>query len=158
LAVRLRARDACEYCLAPTAGLFHVDHVVPAALWPAYRAGRLPGLRPRPGRRGPDHLDNLAWSCPFCNAAKGQRVTGRAGGGRPGRLFDPRRDRWPDHFAFVHRYLFVVGISRIGRITERALGLNDARVGGPLGTRHDAILVGRYPPSWATRWLVTTAP
>lgn len=50
----------------------------------------------------------------------------------------------------------IVGVSGIGRATEAALAFNDARLGGPLGTRHDAILVGRYPPAWAIRWLMAT--
>ena len=35
LVVRLRARDACEYCLLPTSGKFEVDHIIPARLWTA---------------------------------------------------------------------------------------------------------------------------
>ncbi len=76
LAVRLRARDCCEYCLLTTIGQFHVDHIVPSSLWRAYAVGNLSPLRPHAGRRGPDHLDNYAWSCPFCNAALGPRAPG----------------------------------------------------------------------------------
>jgi len=36
----------------------------------------------------------------------------------------------------------------IGQATAATLGFNDARLEGPLGTRHEAILTGRYPPSW----------
>lgn len=132
-------------------GAFHIDHVIPTALWLDYVAGRVPGLQPVGRPRGPDHLDNFAWCCPFCNVAKARQVTGRSGG-RVYRLFDPRRDRWPAHFVFVHSYLFIVGLPGIGEVTERALGFNDPRIGGPLGTRHDAVLVGRYPPAWARRW------
>ena len=65
------------------------------------------------------------------------------------RLFDPRHDRWTDHFGFIHQYLFIVGISAIGNATIEALRMNDARLDGPLGSRHDAIVQGQYPPSWA---------
>jgi hypothetical protein len=105
-------------------------------------------VRPLPGRRGPEHLDNFAWCCPFCNVAKGQQVAHRVGR-RPFRLFDPRRDRWSEHFTYVHNYLFIVGLPVIGRATEQALRFNDPRLNGPLGARHDAILIGRYPPTWA---------
>jgi len=58
---RLRARDACEYCLHPTNGQFEIDHIIPEALWSDYIAGRLDAaLQPISGRRGPDHLDNFA--------------------------------------------------------------------------------------------------
>jgi hypothetical protein len=46
----------------------------PPRLWDAYLAGRLLGVRPRRQRQGPDHLDNFAWSCPFCHRAKGGRT------------------------------------------------------------------------------------
>jgi hypothetical protein len=157
LAVRLRARDACEYCLLPTAGQFQIDHIIPPLLWAEYVAGRLRSVRPARARRGPDHLDNFAWCCPFCNAAKSRPITHRAGR-RFYRLFDPRRDRWSNHFVFAHNYLFIVGLPGIGQATEQALGFNDPRLGGPLGTRHDAVLVGRYPPPWARPWIALTEP
>ena len=155
LAVRLRARDACEYCLVPTSGQFQIDHIIPPALWRDYLAGRLRPIRTASERTGPDHLENFAWCCPFCNTAKGQRVTHRVGR-RTVRLFDPRRDRWPEHFVFVHNYLFIVGLPGIGQATEQAHRFNDPRLGGPLGTRHDANLVGRHPPPWARAWIVAT--
>lgn len=153
-AIRIVVGRACEYCLLPTTGQFHIDHVIPPARWDDYRAGRPRGVRPVPGRRGPDHLENFAWCCPFCNSAKGQQLAHRVGR-RTYRLFDPRRDRWPEHFVFVHNYLFIVGLPGIDQATEQALGFNDPRLGGALGTRHDAILVGRYPLPWARSWLVS---
>lgn len=146
--VRLRARDACEYCLHPTTGQFEVDHIIPEALWSAYIAGHMgAALPPAPNRRGPHHLDNLAWSCSFCNLGKRQRVTHRIGT-ETVRLFDPRHDAWPDHFKFLNSNLFIVGVTPIGVATQRALGFNAGDIGGPLGTRHDSIIVGRYPPSF----------
>jgi hypothetical protein len=113
-----------------------------------YVAGRFAAsLLPLPGRRGPDHVDNFAWSCPFCNVGKSQRVTWRLGQATV-RLFDPRRDAWSTHFRFLHSYLFIAGVTPIGAATQRALGFNAGEIGGPLGTRHDSILAGRYPPLW----------
>jgi hypothetical protein len=134
-------------------GHFEVEHIVPPALWLTYVAGQIPGLTPLAGRQGPQHLDNFAWSCAFCNNAKGRQITHPIGG-RLVRLFDPRYDVWTDHFIFVHRYLFILGTTNIGRATVAALGLNDARLEGPLGPRHDAILAGLYPPPWARSWLI----
>ena len=45
-----------------------------------------------------------------------------------------------------------MGAPGIGQATERALQFNDARSEGPIGTRHEAIVAGRYPPSWARAW------
>jgi 5-methylcytosine-specific restriction endonuclease McrA len=148
LAARLRARDACEYCLLPTVGQFQVDHIIPVVRWDLYTGNRLRAVERIPGRRGPNHLDNFAWSCSSCNSAKGQQVAHRAGR-RTSRLFDPRRDRWSDHFSFMHGYLFFVGASAIGRATAEALRFNDSRLDGPLGPRHEAFIQGHYPPAWA---------
>jgi len=150
--VRLRASDACEYCLLPTAVAFEVEHIIPRGLWDTYMAGLLPGLHPLRRRRGPDHIDNYAWSCPFCNRSKGGRVS--YGAGRTAtRFFDPRRDRWLDHFVFAPAtgYLVILGASLVGATTVGPHGLDFNRGGteGPLVSRHIAVLSSTYPPVWA---------
>ena len=137
LVVRLRARDACEYCLLPTVGQFHVAHVVPAAAWPSGS-----------DHHGPDHVDNFAWCCPFCNAHRAGRTEAKVDG-TSHRLFDPRRDNWREHFAFGAERLPIVGTSPIGRATEQTLGFNDPRPGRNLWQRHRALADGQYPPTWA---------
>src|SRR5439155_20825332 len=57
LAVRPRARDACEYCLLPTSSQFHVEYVIPPARWTAYAGGKLPALANQAPRHGPHHVD-----------------------------------------------------------------------------------------------------
>jgi len=150
--VRLRAGDACEYCLLPTIGRFNIEHIVPPHLWKDYQAGRLPGVLPHSERRGPNRIDNYGWSCTFCNEVKGKRVSHGKGHGST-RFFDPRHDHWPDHFVFpaASGYLFIIGLSEIGRVTSGPNGLhfNAGGAEGPLGTRHIAILRGDYPPPWA---------
>lgn len=146
--VRLRANDACEYCLLPTTSKFEVEHIIPRHLWDNYLADLLPGVRLRRRRHGPDHLDNFAWSCPFCNRAKGDRV----GQGRT-RFFDPRYDRWPRHFIFPSAtgYIVIAGATPIGHVTAGPSGLdfNAGGLEGPMVTRHLAIQAGTYPPLWA---------
>jgi len=148
--VRLRANDACEYCLLPTVGTFNVEHIIPPRLWGDYVAGRLPGIVPHIGRQGPHHIDNYAWSCSFCNGRKKDRVMLGAGRGSA-RFFDPRFDYWPDHFAFLagSEHLLIEGISPEGRATEIGLGFNEGGTEGPLGTRHVVIVKRIYPPAWA---------
>lgn len=149
--VRLRANDACEYCLLPTVGKFEVEHIIPAGLWTDYVGERLPGVQPRQ-RRGPHHIDNYAWSCPWCNRAKGERVAHGAGR-RAIRFFDPRYDRWPRHFVFppASGYIVIAGLTSIGRVTAGPDGLdfNAGGLEGPVVPRHGAILIGIYPPMWA---------
>lgn len=146
--VRLRANDACAYYLLPTTSKFEVEHIIPRNLWNDYVAGRLPVVRPRRRRRGPDYLDNFAWSCPFCNRTKGGRVAhGRT------RFFDPRHDRWPRHFMFppATGHIVIAGATPVGRATAGLSGLdfNAGGLEGPMVTRHLAIQAGAYPPTWA---------
>jgi hypothetical protein len=150
--VRLRAGDACEYCLLPTIGRFHIEHIIPPGLWEKYQEGRLAGVPLRLGRGGPNHVDNYAWSCPFCNEAKAERVSYSIRRANT-RFFDPRYDQWQDHFVFLpgSGYLFIVGATEVGRVTAGASGLrfNVGGLDGPLSARHVAILRGEYPPRWA---------
>jgi hypothetical protein len=150
LAVRLRAREACEYCLMPSTGQFHIDHIIPVSGWDEYTAGDLKELGREPSRRGPHHLANFAWACPFCNGAKREQVGYRIRG-KVHSLFDPRHDRWEDHFGFLHSYLFIVGLTDIGEATEKALRFNAGDIHGPLGPRHVTIWSGNYPPPWVSR-------
>jgi len=152
-AIWRRAANACEYCLLPINSRFHVEHIIPPNRWPDYIQGHLRDVQPIPGRRGLHHLNNLAWSCAFCNGAKGPQITYPLGQQQV-RLFDPRYDSWPDHFVFMHHYLFIAGTTTIGRATVAAMGLNAAQLDGPLGPRHDAIVLGSYPPQWARSWII----
>lgn len=156
IVVQVRARDACEYCLLPTEGRFEIDHVVPPAAWDEYLRGDL-SVRPwRVLTRGPDHLDNFVWSCPFCNSSKAQQIDAPVGPKRI-RLFNPRRDRWPRHFLLVRHYLFIKPLTPIGEATEKALGFNQPRLYGSLSTRHILIATGgHYPPPFARAWADST--
>jgi 5-methylcytosine-specific restriction endonuclease McrA len=150
-AVLLRAFDVCKHCLDTSGIGFHIDHVIPVSRWADYAAGRIPWLVEGKMRRGPHHLENYAWCCASCNASSGNRTSARSGT-EVARLFNPRRDIWHEHFAFRHRYLHITGISLIGRAREQVRRFNDARLGGSIGPRHEAILDGRYPPPWARGW------
>lgn len=91
-----------------TANSLHIEHVV----------ARPPG--------GPDDVDNLAPACRRCILHKGPNlstVDPLTGGVEM--LFHPRRDRWPEHFAFRGAYL--EGLTPSRRATAEVLVLNDAR-------------------------------
>jgi hypothetical protein len=106
--VRNRARDRCEYCLAPQAlsrFRFWIDHVIAVK------------------HHGATTLTNLALACLFCNRHKGPNIGGvdritR----RHTRLFNPRTDRWLEHFRW--RRLEIVGKTAIGRATVDVLEMN----------------------------------
>jgi 5-methylcytosine-specific restriction endonuclease McrA len=82
--VEERANGRCEYCQLAQAGQearFHVDHVVPVAA------------------SGPTTFDNLALACVSCSLRKGARTSAAdPTTGTDSRLFNPRVDRWADHF------------------------------------------------------------
>ena len=70
-----RAGGVCEYCRlseAATGVTFHVEHVVPRA------------------QGGQSAMSNLAFSCPGCNLAKGDRTSGEDRSGNVQPLFNPR--------------------------------------------------------------------
>ena len=86
-AVRQRAWERCEYCRLPDwldyLDPFHLEHVLPRQ------------------HGGDDHPGSLAWSCSRCNRRKGINLAAidpDTGAQVP--LFDPRQDRWTDHFQF----------------------------------------------------------
>jgi hypothetical protein len=108
--VERRAQGRCEYCRAPqrvTGIVFHIEHIVP------FCCG------------GANALSNLALACPTCNFAKGCHIAGRdpvSGEFVP--LFNPRRQRWEDHFQLVRNWTTIRGRTAIGRATVARLQLN----------------------------------
>jgi hypothetical protein len=103
-----RAEGRCEYCLQPahTSDIpFPIDHVK------AVQHG------------GATDAENLALACPNCNFRKGTNLTGIDPlSGQVTDLFNPRRDRWREHFSWVgHR---IVGRTQVGRTTIATLALN----------------------------------
>ena len=84
-AVAQRADGRCEYCLIreQDAGFPHqIDHIV----------SRKHG--------GPSTSENLALACVLCNRYKGTDIASiDSPTGELARLFNPRQDRWIDHFS-----------------------------------------------------------
>lgn len=114
-AVRLRARQRCEYCLLPQGAfqrLFEIEHIL------ARQHG------------GAASFDNLALACGQCNLKKGPNLAGiDPSTGLLTRLFSPRTDSWIDHFSVSNTRsigLEINGTTSIGRTTEYVLGMNEA--------------------------------
>jgi 5-methylcytosine-specific restriction endonuclease McrA len=107
--VRKRAGNRCEYCRthqnhSPLATL-HVEHIVP---------------RKHGGASDPD---NLALACIDCNLHKGPNLAGiDPATGLVTILFNPRLDRWDDHFQWSG--IVIVGKTAIGRTTINVLCMN----------------------------------
>ena len=62
--------------------------------------------------------------CVFCNRHKGPNLCGLdPGPGSCTRLYNPRRDRWREHFAWQGEVL--IGLTAVGRTTIQVLAIND---------------------------------
>jgi 5-methylcytosine-specific restriction endonuclease McrA len=107
--VRRRAANCCEYCRlsqlhSPLLQL-QIEHVIPRK------------------HGGSDDPANLALACSKCNLHKGTNLTGIDPESRQvTRLFNPRHDRWEDHFAWDGPR--IVGLTAIGRTTVQVLNFN----------------------------------
>lgn len=129
--VEARAEGLCEYCLIHEDDTFtgcQVDHVV------SEKHG------------GPTELNNLSIACAFCNRAKGTDVGSVTAAGQFCRFFNPRIDRWSDHF--VLNGFRIVPRSDIGEVTASILGFNSL---DRLLEREELAQNGRYPSAAALR-------
>lgn len=133
--VEQRAQGLCEYCLIHEEDTFlgcQVEHVI------AEKHG------------GQTVAENLAYACVFCNRYKGSdlgsisRQTGQLC-----RFYDPRNDRWSDHFGLDADGVTIVPLTDIGDVTVRLLAMNHA---DRLLEREVLRAGGRYPsPEAAAR-------
>ena len=133
-AVYARARGRCEYCQTPDGfvpGSFAVEHIVPRS------------------KGGKTVLRNLALSCPACNAHKYNKLSGRDPlSDRIVRLFNPRRQSWPDHFTWNDDLTLIVGLTPTGRASVEALQMNQEKM---INLRRLLILVNLHPPTNHTK-------
>ena len=125
-AVETRADGVCEYCLIHERDTYlgcQVDHVV------SEKHG------------GATESENLAYACTYCNRAKGSDVGSIATAGVFTRFFNPRADRWRDHFS-LHGVI-IEPRTRIGEVTAKILGFNEPE---RIMERQVLQRIGRYPP------------
>ena len=74
---------------------------------------------------GGSEEDNLWLACPLCNSHKGSQTEApdpETGSVHP--LFNPRTDRWLEHFRWDEAGVKVIGTTPIGRATVAALKLD----------------------------------
>jgi len=143
-------RFRCGYCLTSQhiiGPLLEIDHYVPEA------------------QDGPSTEDNLCVACPMCNSHKADRISAtdpETATVQP--LYNPKNDRWSEHFTWIEDGTVMQGSTPIGRATVAALQVNhpdvvDARrcgsvlVGTRRTTEHTAFRLARSrscrEPQWA---------
>jgi len=131
-----RAEGLCEYCLIHEDDTFfgcHVDHII------SEKHGGL------------TQADNLAYACLFCNLHKGSDVgTFALGTQTLVRFFNPRVDRWSEHFAIDSDGISLLPLTDISEATARIFRFNSEE---RLLERQALRDVGRYPTAAANRHL-----
>ena len=105
-----RASGCCEYCMSQenyASQSFSIEHILPLALG------------------GDDDLENLALACQGCNNFKFTKLSALdSETNTVVSLFNPRKNRWNDHFQWNKHFTVIIGTTPIGRATIKALQLN----------------------------------
>jgi hypothetical protein len=124
--VAKRANSQCEYCLLSerfSLYSFHIEHIK------SIKHG------------GTNDANNLAYCCPDCNYFKGSDIgTYLPDGESLIRFFNPRSDRWDEHFELVDG--LIEGVTEVGAATTRIFKFNDV---DRLIFRQQLIELGLYP-------------
>jgi hypothetical protein len=128
--VRQRARACCEYCRSQCrfgTQSFSSEHVVPRA------------------RGGETSLENLALACQGCNNHKYDSTDGEDPlSGLQVPLFNPRRQRWREHFVWTDHFTIIEGVTATGRATVDKLRLNRQAL---VNLRRVLYFLGEHPPN-----------
>ncbi|MBI4631630.1 MAG: HNH endonuclease [Chloroflexi bacterium] len=134
LALRQRvaeiARYRCGYCLTSqiTIGIpLHIEHIVPLV------------------SGGETVFENLWLACPSCNGYKGIRthaIDPETNQEVP--LFNPRIQKWKEHFAWSNDGVEILGLTPVGRATVLALKLNNEYI---VPSRRVWVAVKLHPPT-----------
>jgi hypothetical protein len=129
--VRESAQHRCGYCLSPqrlVMARLEVEHIVPVS------------------KGGANDESNLWLCCPLCNRYKSDRTFARdPETSQEVPLFNPREQRWSDHFQWTPDGLRIVGKTPIGRATVALLHLDDDA--DAIEVRSYWVLAGWHPPS-----------
>jgi hypothetical protein len=127
--VAKESRFRCSYCLTSQhiiGPLLEIDHIIPEA------------------RGGTSDEENLVLACPLCNSHKGARTEAIEPLSKTrAQLFNPRTDKWDEHFEWVKEGTVIDGKTAKGRATVMALNMNHPDV---VAARQLWVTVGWHPP------------
>ena len=129
--VRRAARHRCGYCLSPQRFVMaplEIEHIIPVA-------------------KGGGRMESNLWlSCPLCNRFKADRTSAPdVDSGTEVSLFNPRIQRWSEHFRWSEDGIRVIGLTPTGRATVALLHLADDP--DALIVRAHWVLAGWHPPT-----------
>ena len=119
----------CGYCRTPQsiAGFrLSIEHIIPQA------------------KGGETVEENLWLACHACNEFKSSRVEARdPATGKHIRLWNPRRQKWSDHFSWSVDGTEIIGLTPCGHATVATLQLNRPEL---VAARFLWVQVGWWPP------------
>lgn len=123
------AHYRCGYCLTSqeyTAMPMHIEHIIPLAA-------------------GGDSTESNLWlACPLCNGYKGiQTHHIDPETAKNTQLFNPRQQKWAEHFEWSEDGAQIVGKTACGRTTVIALKLNNEYL---TRARSRWVMAGWHPP------------
>jgi hypothetical protein len=128
--IAVGAGHRCGYCLtdqAVSGAQMHIEHLTPRA------------------RGGASEPANLWLSCAWCNSYKGTQTEAvDPDTGDLVSLFNPREQRWSDHFAWTDGGVRIWGLTPTGRATVEALRLNNPYI---VPARRLWVVAGWHPPA-----------
>ncbi len=128
--IRTEAGNRCGYCLSLqkyVLGVLEIDHIIPQA------------------KGGTDDPDNLWLACRLCNGYKGVQTTALdPKTGKISQLFNPRKQKWSQHFQWSSNGTQIEGKTATGRATVNALQLNNFIA---VTVREQWVQAGWHPPS-----------
>ena len=126
------ANGCCEYCRNQqrfSTGQFSIEHILPLA------------------KGGMDSRENLAFSCPACNAHKYTQTHGLDNVTRQmAPVFNPRMQVWEGHFTWSDDFTQIIALSPSGRVTIIALKMNRVE---SMNLRKVLYAFGEHPPGAA---------
>lgn len=128
--VQEQAQERCGYCLTQQQYVpwtLEIEHLTPTS------------------KGGTDEESNLWLACRSCNLYKGAHIQGHdAMTDQFVALFNPRIQKWSDHFEWSQDGTLILGRTDCGRATITRLNLNHVIV---VTVRHNWVLAGWHPPS-----------
>jgi len=133
--VREEAKNRCGYCLSPqelVMARLEIEHIVPRSRFPQDDPAA-------------DEEPNLWLACPICNGHKSDKTSAvDPETGEMVALFNPRTQRWLEHFRWTEDGIRIVGLTPAGRATVIALHLADDPEA--LRVRTNWVSAGWHPP------------
>lgn len=127
--VRKRAKNRCEYCKTDqlvSGAQMHIEHILPES------------------KGGETNRSNLCLSCAWCNSFKYTKTEFTDPKTfKTTKLFNPRTDKWVEHFEWFDGGLIIRGLTAIGRVTVEALKMNNEYI---VPARRLWIEAGWHPP------------